>query len=123
MSRTLISISFLMISNVFMTFAWYGHLQFEKWGIVQKWGLPGLVLISWLIALAEYSFMIPANRLGHISHGGAFSIFELKTIQEVISLSVFLIINTLIFQEKLQWNHILAFALIILAVWVAFKKW
>ena len=112
-----------MISNVFMTFAWYGHLQFEKWGIVQKWGLPGLVLISWLIALAEYSFMIPANRLGHMSHGGAFSIFELKTIQEVISLTVFLIINTLIFQEKLQWNHILAFALILLAVWVAFKKW
>ena len=123
MSRTLISITFLVVANLFMTFAWYGHLQFEKWGFHQKFGLVGIILISWFIALFEYAFQVPANKLGYIEQGGSFSIFELKTIQEVISLLVFLLINTFLFHEKLQWNHILAFALIFLAVFVAFKKW
>lgn len=123
MSRSFLSIVFLLCSNVFMTFAWYGHLQFQKWGILQKWGIVGIVLLSWFIALFEYAFQVPANRLGYIEHGGSFSIFELKTIQEVISLSVFLIINTLVFHERLQWNHLLAFGLIVLSVYIAFKKW
>jgi hypothetical protein len=106
-----------------MTFAWYGHLQFKKWGIVHQWGLVGLVLISWFIALFEYAFQVPANKMGFIDNGGPFNLFELKTLQEVISLAVFLLINTLIFNQKLQWNHILAFALIVLAVYVAYKKW
>lgn len=123
MNTSLLAIALLIISNVFMTFAWYGHLQFQKWGILQKWGLAGVVLISWFIALFEYAFQVPANRLGYIENGGNFSLFELKTIQEVISLSVFILINIFIFNERLQWNHILAFVLIFLAVWVAFKKW
>lgn len=123
MYRTLLCITFLILSNVFMTFAWYGHLQFAKWGFVQKWGLIGIVLISWFIALFEYAFQVPANKMGFIEQGGSFTIFELKTLQEIISLSVFLVINTLVFGQRLQWNHLLAFALIILAVFVAYKKW
>lgn len=123
MSRTLLSVLFLVISNVFMTFAWYGHLQFQKWGFLPKLGLFGLILVSWFIALFEYAFQVPANKLGYIEQGGPFNLFELKTLQEIISLSVFLVINTLIFNQKLQWNHILAFVLIILAVYVAYKKW
>ncbi|MDZ4667910.1 MAG: DMT family protein [bacterium] len=87
-----------------------------------KWDIVGLLLISWFIALFEYAFQVPANRLGYIDNGGPFNLFELKTLQEVISLAVFLIINTIIFNQKLQWNHILAFALIVLAVYVAYKK-
>ncbi len=121
--RTFYSVVLLVIANIFMTFAWYGHLQFSKWGFTQKWGIVGLVLISWFIALFEYAFQVPANKLGYIEQGGSFSIFELKTLQEVISLSIFLLINTLIFNEKLQWNHLLSFALIVLAVYVAYRKW
>lgn len=106
-----------------MTFAWYGHLQFQKWGFLHKLGIVGLILVSWFIALFEYAFQVPANKLGYIEQGGSFNLFELKTLQEIISLSVFLIINTLVFNQKLQWNHILAFALIVLAVYVAYKKW
>lgn len=123
MSRTLLSVIFLIISNVFMTFAWYGHLQFQKWGFLNKLGLLGLILVSWFIALFEYAFQVPANKLGYIEQGGPFNLFELKTLQEIISLSVFLVINTLIFNQKLQWNHILAFVLIIISVYVAYKKW
>ena len=121
--RTFYIVALLVVSNVFMTFAWYGHLQFEKWGFTQKWGMVGLILISWFIALFEYVFQVPANKLGYLGQGGPFDIFELKTLQEVILLSIFLVINTLIFNEKLQWNHLLSFALIILAVYVAYKKW
>jgi len=90
--------------------------------LFSKWDIVGLLLISWFIALFEYAFQVPANRLGYIDNGGPFNLFELKTLQEVISLAVFLIINTIIFNQKLQWNHILAFALIVLAVYVAYKK-
>ena len=121
--RTFYIVALLVVSNVFMTFAWYGHLQFAKWGFTQKWGMVGLILISWFIALFEYVFQVPANKLGYLGQGGPFDIFELKTLQKVISLSIFLVINTLIFNEKLQWNHLLSFALIILAVYVAYKKW
>lgn len=107
-----------------MTFAWYGHLQFSKIEWLKNTGLVGVILISWLIALAEYSLMVPANKIGYDKNGGPFNLFELKTIQEVISLSVFVIINYFVFKEdKLAWNHLLGFALIVLAVFVIFKKW
>ncbi len=112
MTRTLLTIGLLIVSNAFMTFAWYGHLQFQKLGIFQKTGIAGIILISWMIALFEYVFQVPANRAGYKEFGGPFSMFELKTIQEAISLSVFVLINDLA-----------GFVLIVLAVYVIFKKW
>jgi uncharacterized protein (DUF486 family) len=106
-----------------MTFAWYGHLQFQKRGFFHKLGIVSLILASWFIALYEYAFQLPANKMGFIVQGGPFYLLELKTLQEIISLSVFLGINTLVFNQKLQWNHVLAFAHIVLAVYVTFKKW
>lgn len=118
------TIILLTLSNTFMTFAWYGHLQFSKIEWLKNTGLIGVILISWLIALAEYSLMVPANKIGYEKNGGPFNMFELKTIQEVISLSVFVIINYFVFKaDKLAWNHVLGFVLIVLAVFVVFKKW
>lgn len=122
--KALYTIGLLLVSNLFMTFAWYGHLQFQKIDWLKNTGLLGIILISWLIALFEYAFQVPANRIGHIDHGGPFSMFELKTIQEAISIMVFVLVNIYVFKEgNLQWNHILGFALIVLAVFVIFKKW
>ena len=123
MSRSFLTIALLSLSNLFMTFAWYGHLQFQKLGWFQKTGLPGIILISWGIALFEYIFQVPANRLGFKEYGGPFSLFELKTIQEAVSLVVFILVNVLVFKDKLDWNHLLGFSLIVLAVYVIFKKW
>ena len=114
----------LTLSNTFMTFAWYGHLQFIKIECLKNTGLIGVIFISWLIALAEYALMVPANKIGYEKNGGPFNMFELKTIQEVISLTVFVLINYFVFKsDKLAWNHLLGFALIVLAVFVVFKKW
>lgn len=114
----------LAISNVFMTFAWYGHLQFSKIEWLKSTGLIGVILISWLIALFEYAFQVPANKIGYLGNGGPFDLFELKTLQEAISLIVFILINVFIFKGgQLQWNHVVGFLLIILAVYVIFKKW
>jgi uncharacterized protein (DUF486 family) len=107
------TIILLLISNVFMTFAWYGHLKFKS---IDLWKI---VLISWGIAFFEYVFQVPANRLGH----GQFNATELKTIQEVISLSVFVVFSVLYLKEELKWNYIVGFLLIIAAVFVVFKKW
>jgi uncharacterized protein (DUF486 family) len=118
------TILLLTLSNTFMTFAWYGHLQFSKIEWLKNTGLIGVILISWLIALAEYALMVPANKIGYKENGGPFNMFELKTIQEVISLTVFVLINYFVFKsDKLAWNHLLGFALIVLAVFVVFKKW
>jgi uncharacterized protein (DUF486 family) len=118
------TILLLTLSNTFMTFAWYGHLQFSKIEWLKNTGLIGVILISWLIALAEYALMVPANKIGYEKNGGPFNMFELKTIQEVISLTVFVLINYFVFKsDKLAWNHILGLALIVLAVFVVFKKW
>jgi uncharacterized protein (DUF486 family) len=102
----------LLISNVFMTFAWYGHLRFKQ---TDLWKV---ILISWFIAFFEYCFQVPANRWGH----GQFSAVQLKTIQEVISLSVFAIFSIIYLREAIRWNHLLAFALIVIAVLLIFKK-
>jgi uncharacterized protein (DUF486 family) len=124
MAKGIYTIVLLLVSNLFMTFAWYGHLQFQKIYWLKNTGLIGNIAINWGIALFEYVFQVPANRIGHIEHGGPFSMFELKTIQEAISISVFVLVNIYVFKEgNLQWKHILGFALVLLAVFVLFKKW
>jgi uncharacterized protein (DUF486 family) len=118
------TIFLLVMSNVFMTFAWYGHLHFKKMTTLQHLGLVGVILVSWGLALFEYIFQVPANRLGFDKNGGPFSLIELKTIQEVISLVVFTLITIYVFKtDKFAWNHAVGFALIVLAVFFIFKKW
>lgn len=123
MPRGITTILLLLISNVFMTFAWYGNIGFHKL-TSQNTSLLLLILLSWGVAFLEYCFMVPANRIGFIDNGGPFNIYELKTIQEAISLLVFMIINVYIFKgETPQWNHLVGFGLMVLAVFVIFKKW
>ena len=106
-----------------MTFAWYGHLKLQETKIVSNWPLYGVILLSWGIALFEYCFQVPANRMGFRENGGPFSLMQLKIIQEVITLVVFTIFSTLLFKgESLQWNHIAAFLCLIAAVYFVFMK-
>ncbi|MBQ9569302.1 MAG: DMT family protein [Alloprevotella sp.] len=114
----------LLVSNVFMTFAWYGHVKLQQMGtITSHTPLYAVVLISWLLALAEYACQVPANRFGYVGNGGAFTLMQLKVVQEVISLSVFTLFVIVLFRgESLHWNHLAAFACLIMAVWLAFLK-
>lgn len=117
------SILLLIVSNVFMTLAWYGHLKLQQSGRVSNWPLICVILLSWGIALAEYMCQVPANRIGFRENGGPFSLMQLKIIQEAISLIVFTVLATMMFKgETLQWNHLVAFAFIVLAVFFAFLK-
>jgi uncharacterized protein (DUF486 family) len=100
----------LLGSNVFMTFAWYGHLKFKTTTLVTA------IMVSWLIALPEYILQVPANRIGH----GYYSAAQLKTIQEIITLSVFCVFSVTYLGESLRWNHFVAFALIALAAYFMF---
>ncbi|GGK61489.1 DMT family protein [Rufibacter glacialis] len=118
------TIFLLCLSNLFMTFAWYGHLYFKRFTLLQKLGLMSVILLSWGLAFFEYIFQVPANRIGYQQNGGPFSLFELKTLQEIISLSVFTLVTVYVFRtEKLAWNHLVGFALLVLAVFFVFKKW
>lgn len=104
-----------------MTFAWYGNLKLDQTGITKHWPLILIILASWGVALLEYCFMIPANRIGFRDNGGPFSLFQLKIIQEVISLTVFTLIAMFVFQgQKMQWNHMAAFVCLMSAVVFAF---
>ncbi len=117
MKTTIITILLLIISNVFMTFAWYGHLKLESAGISKNWPLYAVILLSWGIALIEYCFMIPANKMGYAENGGPFTLFQLKVVQEVITLTVFTVIAMFFFSgEKFHWNHIAAFICLVGAV-------
>lgn len=117
------TILLLVASNVFMTFAWYGHLKLDEMGVTTGWPLFLIILMSWGIALFEYSLMVPANRIGFEGHGGPFSLVQLKVIQEVISLTVFSVIVMFVFRgQTLQWNHIAAFICLVLAVFFVFVK-
>lgn len=117
MKLGLITILMLVISNIFMTVAWYGQLKLQGMGLIKNWPLYLVILASWGVALLEYCFMIPANRMGHISNGGPFSLFQLKVIQEVVSLTVFTLLAMIFFSgEKLHWNHIAAFLCLVAAV-------
>ena len=113
MFRQFLPIILLIISNVFMTFAWYGHLKFKSTAL---WIV---ILVSWGIALLEYCFQVPANRIGH----DFFTAAQLKTIQEVITLIVFSIFSILYLKEEFKWNYLVVFFFIILAVFFIFKKW
>ena len=117
------TIFLLILSNTFMTFAWYGHLKFKEMKITENMGLISIILISWGIALFEYFLMVPANRIGFKGNGGPFKLFQLKIIQEVITLSVFVIFTVIFFKtETFRSNHLIAFILMIMAVYFVFKK-
>lgn len=113
MTRTLATVGLLICSNIFMTWAWYGHLKQKHWPLLLAIGL------SWLIALPEYVLQVPANRLGHIDHGGPFTAPQLKIIQEAITLTVFAGFSILVLKEKPRPNEYVAFGLIMAAVVVA----
>ena len=120
--KSISTILLLLLSNTFMTIAWYGHLKFQDWKPIAKWGWIGLVLISWGLALFEYFFQVPANRIGYKGNGGPFTLIQLKVIQEVVALLVFVVMATVLFKnESFQWNHLLAFFFLIAAVYLVFK--
>lgn len=123
MKQGLITIALLVFSNTFMTFAWYGHLKFNEMKGFSKLGLFSIILISWGIAFFEYCAQVPANRIGFQGNGGPFSLMQLKVIQEVITLLVFVVFTTILFKgETLHWNHFAAFICLILAVYFVFLK-
>ena len=113
MFRYINPILLLLISNIFMTFAWYGHLRFKHSAL---WIV---ILVSWLIAFVEYCFQVPANRFGN----EVYNVVQLKTIQEVITLVVFSIFSILYLKEQFKWNYLIGFIFIVLAVFFIFKKW
>ena len=117
------TILLLIVSNIFMTFAWYGHLKLQQMKLITSWPLWLVILFSWGIALAEYSCQIPANRIGFVGNGGPFTLMQLKVMQEVITLIIFTVFTTLFFKgETLQWNHFAAFVCLIAAVYFVFMK-
>ena len=109
----MVTIVLLTISNIFMTFAWYGHLKYRQTPLFK------VILVSWLIAFFEYCFQVPANRIGSYE----FTVVQLKTIQEVITLTVFAVFSVLYLDAELKWNYLVGFALLVAAVYVIFKKW
>ncbi|MBR4778781.1 MAG: DMT family protein [Bacteroidaceae bacterium] len=118
-----LTVFLLIISNIFMTLAWYGNLKLQEMNIITNWPLILIILASWGVALIEYFFMVPANRMGSSINGGPFSLFQLKIMQEVISLTVFTVMITFMFKgEHLHWNHVAAFLCLIAAVYFMFKK-
>ena len=122
MTNGIYTILLLIMSNVFMTFAWYGHLRLQQSGVSTNWPLYLVIAFSWMIAFFEYCCQVPANRLGFVDNGGPFNLMQLKVIQEVISLIIFTIIAQLMFQgQSFHWNHMAAFLCIILAVYFIFK--
>ena len=118
------TIGLLVISNMFMTFAWYGHLKMkQEFNWFAELPLLGVVVFGWAIAFFEYLFQVPANRIGFIENGGPFSLMQLKVIQEVITLIIFTIFTTVFFKgEALHWNHFVAFIFLVLAVYFVFMK-
>lgn len=119
--RGFAAVGLLVVSNAFMTLAWYGHIAFKS--KLERFGLLAIVLLSWCVALFEYCFQVPANRIGSNQFGGPFSLWELKVIQEVVSLTVFTFF-ALVFvrSDTLRWNHLAGFFCLILAVYFIFRK-
>lgn len=121
--RGLSTIGLLILSNIFMTFAWYGHLKLQETKAISNWPLFGVILLSWSIALFEYCAQVPANRIGFEGNGGPFSLMQLKVIQEVITLIIFILFSLLFFKGvSFQWNHIAACVCLVLAVYFVFMK-
>jgi uncharacterized protein (DUF486 family) len=122
MKKAIFTIVFLILSNTFMTFAWYGHLKFKQMKGFDNLPLFAIILISWGIALFEYCFQVPANRIGFEENGGPFSLLQLKVIQEVITLTVFVVFSAVVFKTNLlQFRHLLGFGCLVLAVYLLFK--
>lgn len=121
--KSLYTIGLLILSNTFMTFAWYGHLKFKEMKWAESLGLFSIILISWGIAFFEYCFQVPANKIGFEGNGGSFSLLELKVIQEVITLTVFVIFSQLVFKtQSFTMNHLIGFIFLVLAVFFIFKN-
>jgi uncharacterized protein len=120
--KAIYTILLLITSNIFMTFAWYGHLKFKETGWLSNLSLPLIILISWGIALFEYSAQVPANRIGYSENGGPFNLWQLKVVQEVITLIVFTLFTVVVFKhETLRMNHLIGFGFLVLAVFFIFK--
>ena len=123
MQQGIWTVIMLVFSNVFMTFAWYGHLKLQEMKISTGWPLIFVILFSWGIAFFEYCLTVPANRIGFNGNGGPFNLMQLKVIQEAISLTIFTVIVTFLFKgQPVQWNHVAAFFCLILAVFFVFLK-
>ncbi|MBK9257062.1 MAG: DMT family protein [Saprospiraceae bacterium] len=121
--KSILTIFLLVVSNIFMTLAWYGHLKMGEFKWFTKLGITAVIFISWGIALFEYVFQVPANKIGFIGNGGPFTIWQLKVIQEVITLVIFTAFTLLVFKnESLRWNHLIGFIFLVLAVYFIFKK-
>lgn len=117
------TIALLVLSNVFMTLAWYGHLKFKDLKWFENLGLISIIFISWGLALFEYFFQVPANKIGFKENGGPFTLLQLKVIQEVVTLVTFTIFMLLFFKnETFRWNHAVGFLFLVLAVYFIFKK-
>jgi uncharacterized protein len=122
MKKGFLTIGFLIISNIFMTFAWYGHLKFKQMNWFNNLGLVSIILISWGVALFEYSFQVPANRIGFEENGGPFNLWQLKVIQEIITLSVFTAFSLIFFKnETFKLNYFIGFVFLVLSVYFIFK--
>lgn len=122
MGKGFLTILLLLISNSFMTLAWYGHLKFDASKLFPKWGLFAVIVTSWLVAFFEYCFQVPANRIGFKNFGGPFTLMQLKVIQEIITLIVFVLFSMLFFKtETFRLNHLIACVFLVLAVYFIFK--
>jgi len=123
MKTMIATVALLVLANVFMTFAWYGHLKLQTSGISANWPLYAVILMSWSIALVEYCLQVPANRMGFDGNGGPFSLVQLKVMQEVITLIIFVGFTLVMFKDThFTRNHLISFLLLIGAVYFAFKK-
>lgn len=121
--RGIYTVGLLVLSNSFMTLAWYGHLKFKQLPALHNLGLFFVILISWSIAFFEYCFQVPANRIGYQAYGGPFQLVQLKVIQEAVTLVVFVIFSMTFFKnETFKLNHLIGFLFLILAVYFIFKK-
>ena len=124
MSSIVLPILLLVISNCFMTFAWYGHLKLQTMGVItDHTPLIVVILASWLLALPEYICQVNGNRMGFEGNGGPFTLMQLKIIQEVLSITIFTVFTVLVFKgQTLQWNHFAAFLCLVAAVYFVFLK-
>jgi uncharacterized protein (DUF486 family) len=121
--KAVVSIALLIAANVFMVIAWYAHLRLKDFSWFEKLPFVLVILISWCVALPEYLLQVPANRLGYNGTGGPFSLWQLKVMQECITLVVFTVFATLVFKnETLRFNHAVSAVFLVLAVWFAFKE-
>lgn len=119
--KAFITLLLLCCSNIFMTLAWYGHLKLSELKWFQQLPLIAVIALSWGIAFFEYCLQVPANRIGFSGNGGPFSLMQLKVLQEVITLIVFIAFSVIAFHMQIRWNHIVAGVLLILAVYFVFR--